>query len=370
VTLQAQPFLIRDLPDEVREGIYDHVFASDEAEVGGVLVGCVSATGKAEVHAMIPARSAEGARASITFTTEAWDDMHAIRDRDHPDSPTFVGWYHSHPGFGIFLSDADVFIHRNWFGHPFQIAFVVDPQDEEEGVFGWRGDEVVLYEEGRTPRRRGRRRPTIVVELSDLEPDPEPDPAALEPARDSAEAIHAGAMDAHAVVEPVNSAPEPGAQEPATTPTQTSVPRSGGPRSRIVVSEPQILLHLNVRALILILLLVIGVGAAVLLSVGSSETDMSSAGAGSANDLPVPRNARAAIRQQRSLVGAQAAAFTKAENKDLARKKLLRDMQTHPCKYHPARTECRPKPPPVVAPPPPRPDPKPDPPPKPTPGGV
>jgi len=29
-----------------------------------------------------------------------------------------VGWYHSHPGFGIFLSEYDLFIHRNFFTAP------------------------------------------------------------------------------------------------------------------------------------------------------------------------------------------------------------------------------------------------------------
>jgi hypothetical protein len=48
-----------------------------------------------------------------------------------------VGWYHSHPDFGIFLSDRDVFIHEHFFNSPGQIAFVVDPVRKDEGVFAW-----------------------------------------------------------------------------------------------------------------------------------------------------------------------------------------------------------------------------------------
>lgn len=172
MTTQARPLLISDLDAETRERIYDHVFASDGAEVGGVLVGDVDATGRALVHGMIPALEADGARASVTFTHDAWQAIIEVQERDFPDSPVIVGWYHSHPGFGIFLSEHDIFIQRNFFREPFQVAYVVDPQDETEGMFGWRDGEVVLFEEGRTPRRRGKRRPTMIVDLDDDEPLP------------------------------------------------------------------------------------------------------------------------------------------------------------------------------------------------------
>jgi proteasome lid subunit RPN8/RPN11 len=169
MTTQARPFLIADLGAEIREQIYDHVFSSDATEVGGVLVGDIDATGKAEVHGMIPALRADGARASVTFTHDAWQAIIAAQEQDFPDSPVIVGWYHSHPGFGIFLSEHDVFIQRNFFREPFQLAYVVDPQDEIEGMFGWRDGEIVLFEDGRTPRRRGKRRPRVVVDF-DAEP--------------------------------------------------------------------------------------------------------------------------------------------------------------------------------------------------------
>jgi hypothetical protein len=55
---------------------------------------------------------------------------------------TIVGWYHSHPGFGVFLSDRDRFIHLSFFNSPHQIALVYDPQSREHGVFTWRENEV------------------------------------------------------------------------------------------------------------------------------------------------------------------------------------------------------------------------------------
>jgi hypothetical protein len=55
-----------------------------------------------------------------------------------------VGWYHSHPTYGIFLSDRDRFIHEHFFSGPGQVAHVVDPVLEIEGVFVWRNGKLKL----------------------------------------------------------------------------------------------------------------------------------------------------------------------------------------------------------------------------------
>jgi proteasome lid subunit RPN8/RPN11 len=54
-----------------------------------------------------------------------------------------VGWHHTHPGFGIFLSRHDEFFHRNFFSQPWQVALVVDPQRGELGFFQWLDGEIV-----------------------------------------------------------------------------------------------------------------------------------------------------------------------------------------------------------------------------------
>jgi proteasome lid subunit RPN8/RPN11 len=181
MTSSASPFSLLDLPDPIREAIYDHVFASDDIEVGGVLVGDIDEQGKAVVHGMIAALQANGTRASVTFTHDAWKTIIAAQERDFPDSPTIVGWYHSHPGFGIFLSEHDVFIQENFFSEPYQVAYVVDPQEETEGVFGWSEGKLDLIEQARTPRRRGQRRPSMVVDLEDAQPAPASNGASPEP---------------------------------------------------------------------------------------------------------------------------------------------------------------------------------------------
>jgi hypothetical protein len=74
----------------------------------------------------------------VTFTSETWTHIHDQMDGRFPNM-RIVGWYHTHPGFGIFLSDMDVFIQENFFGEPWQIAFVDDPKGGDRGSFVWRG---------------------------------------------------------------------------------------------------------------------------------------------------------------------------------------------------------------------------------------
>ncbi len=144
-----QRHVVPGLTARLREQIYEHVFMNDQGEVGGVLVGKAQPGKIAIVRAAIPALEAQGARASVTFTHEAWAKVHAVMEEKYQDL-TIVGWYHSHPGFGIFLSGHDLFIHENFFSEKSSVAYVIDPHAGEEGVFGWRSGEVQLLYKGPT----------------------------------------------------------------------------------------------------------------------------------------------------------------------------------------------------------------------------
>jgi proteasome lid subunit RPN8/RPN11 len=146
-TLPGGPYVA----DGVRKQICNHVFSSLEAEVGGVLVGRLRTDGSPRITGSIPALEAEGARSRVTFTHDAWSRIHEVLDREFPGED-ILGWYHSHPGFGIFLSEHDLFIHRHFFSRSEQIAVVVDPHSGREGVFAWQGGEIVKLAEGATLR--------------------------------------------------------------------------------------------------------------------------------------------------------------------------------------------------------------------------
>lgn len=119
----------------VLQRIRQHGRSSMEAEICGVLLGSVAAD-SVVVDACIPGEHAIQSGAQVTFTQDTWEHIFQLKDRDFPDKK-IVGWYHSHPGFGVFLSEHDVFIHENFFSAAHQIAWVYDPHSDEEGCFAW-----------------------------------------------------------------------------------------------------------------------------------------------------------------------------------------------------------------------------------------
>lgn len=125
---------------------WQHATANKSVEICGVLVGGWrrDADGPfVEIEHIIPSDAAKSGMAEVTFTHEAWGKINQEMDTRYSDK-RIVGWYHSHPDFGIFLSDRDVFIHQHFFSGPGQIALVVDPVRRLEGVFCWRSGKTAL----------------------------------------------------------------------------------------------------------------------------------------------------------------------------------------------------------------------------------
>lgn len=126
--------LIR-IDSEVTRRVRQHARAHMTTEVCGVLIGRKS-DGVIEIEASIEALNAAQAGTHVTFTQDAWEAIYKVKDESYPND-RIVGWYHSHPGFGVFLSEHDTFIHQNFFSSPDQVAWVYDPHSDEEGCFGW-----------------------------------------------------------------------------------------------------------------------------------------------------------------------------------------------------------------------------------------
>lgn len=121
------------IDDSVRAATEEHCFSRVDVEVGGFLLGNITDS-EVSVTASQPARTAESGQTQLTFTHEAWDEVLGKMETDFAGLE-IVGWYHSHPGFGCFLSDYDIFIQENFFASPGQHALVIDPIAGEDGVF-------------------------------------------------------------------------------------------------------------------------------------------------------------------------------------------------------------------------------------------
>ena len=114
-----------------------HASEFPEVEVCGVLVGAFAEDEQGvwlDIQAAIRGEGAREKGAAVTFTNEAWNHIHSELDEKHPGR-VIVGWYHTHPNFGVFLSEMDAFIHNHFFSHPCHIALVRDPVQGETAIF-------------------------------------------------------------------------------------------------------------------------------------------------------------------------------------------------------------------------------------------
>ncbi len=127
------------ISDRAYRAIHEHAMENTGIEICGVLIGQVYKDPSGpflEITGMIRGEHADNQAGQVMFTHETWSYINTIKDDQFAGSQ-IVGWYHTHPRFGIFLSDQDFFIHKNFFNNPWQIAFVVDPVTQEEGFFIW-----------------------------------------------------------------------------------------------------------------------------------------------------------------------------------------------------------------------------------------
>lgn len=130
----------------VHRGIREHAAIDTSIEICGVLVGQWQKDENgpfASVTEYIRCNQAASKFAEVTFTHESWSHINNEMDSRYSEL-RIIGWYHSHPDFGIFLSERDVFIQENFFSGPGQVAYVVDPVRKLEGVFEWRNGKPVL----------------------------------------------------------------------------------------------------------------------------------------------------------------------------------------------------------------------------------
>ncbi len=115
-------------------------------ELGGVLVGdiCVNNTSNKFIliDNLIIAKHSNSSLSRLTFTHETWDYINEVLERDFPDKK-ILGWFHSHPGHTVFLSNFDIFIQENFFNMDYMVAYVFDPSINDRGFFAWRNKKII-----------------------------------------------------------------------------------------------------------------------------------------------------------------------------------------------------------------------------------
>jgi len=122
------------------DAVHDHGQSDTAVEICGVLVGQLCHDRISPyllIEAQIPGEKAASKQTQVTFTAETWNAIQARMEKDF-QGKQIVGWYHTHPGFGVFLSGMDLFIQDNFFNLPHQTAWVYDPIAETDGAFVWK----------------------------------------------------------------------------------------------------------------------------------------------------------------------------------------------------------------------------------------
>jgi proteasome lid subunit RPN8/RPN11 len=132
---QVQVFLRQAAVRQIQE----HSASDLDSELGGVLLG---RTGESDEHIMVAVSAAlpvvtdDLGPVHFTFTADAWSQLHRDKERLYPDLD-IVGWYHTHPGLGVFYSADDVVVHKAAFVLPWQVGLVVDPIGNEAYLVCW-----------------------------------------------------------------------------------------------------------------------------------------------------------------------------------------------------------------------------------------
>jgi len=121
------------------ESLHDFLAHDLGREHGGVLVGRPlvdrqSGRSFVVIYSAIPAMESKGSSIHLQFTPETWTYISGIIAENYPDQ-VVVGWYHSHPGLGVFMSETDRATQRAFYYHPWNLAVVADPLVHKTGWF-------------------------------------------------------------------------------------------------------------------------------------------------------------------------------------------------------------------------------------------
>ncbi len=135
---QVSPFLIIVGKQELHS-LEKFLSQDTSREHAGILVGTpfldpTTSYFFVAIHRVITAPFSLGNATHLQFTAEDWSYFAEEMGKKHNDE-IIVGWFHSHPGLGVFMSAIDQATQSAFFNNPWNIAIVVDPIQNYSGWF-------------------------------------------------------------------------------------------------------------------------------------------------------------------------------------------------------------------------------------------
>jgi proteasome lid subunit RPN8/RPN11 len=126
--------------DDIRLTVMDAFFSLPRggAEIGGVLLGTYQ-PGRLTItdYAALECEHAFGPGFTLSPPDEARLTALLAKQGNGATGTRPVGWYHSHTRSGIFLSEADLEIHKRYFPEPWQVALVIKPHTFQPARIGF-----------------------------------------------------------------------------------------------------------------------------------------------------------------------------------------------------------------------------------------
>ena len=135
----AKPLVSVFVSSSVFTQLSEHSKVDLENEVGGGLVGRWHVDARTEeqfvlVDGFLPAHHTRQGSAFLTFTQDTLVTMNEELEERFPERQ-LIGWYHTHPRMGVFLSHYDLWLHDHFFPEPWQVALVIEPHSAVGGFF-------------------------------------------------------------------------------------------------------------------------------------------------------------------------------------------------------------------------------------------
>lgn len=126
------------LAPAVLRSIQDHLDGDITIERMGLLFGRVEQQAGipliVNIRASHPLHSSSASSTYVAMLHDQWPSAWRHLTPCEPDLQ-LLGWYHSHPGHGIFLSATDLNTQALWFRQPWHVALVYDPISHSYGAF-------------------------------------------------------------------------------------------------------------------------------------------------------------------------------------------------------------------------------------------
>lgn len=135
---KAGPFPRLVFREEVMGQIDQFARTRPNGEHGGFLIGRKRNLKSLEEYEIlverfvpIPQRD-EASR--LVISAEHWDTVSQALEKAGGNEK-IVGWVHTHPGFGVFLSSFDKDQHERFFPEPWQVAYVIDTHSQNRAAY-------------------------------------------------------------------------------------------------------------------------------------------------------------------------------------------------------------------------------------------